>query len=125
MDTLRRKTSGCERSAGATRAAIGKRSFELNFRGGTVWCEHLDGMGHLEQEVIDKFYGDIPKMLRSSVSSSMIIDLDETVITGAVEDAIVNRLAGTGKKFRKIAFVGVDKNIAPGFMRSIIAPGLS
>ena len=33
-------------------AAIRKKSFELNFNGGTIWCEHLDGMGTSENEVI-------------------------------------------------------------------------
>ena len=29
-------------------AAIKKKSFELNYNGGTIWCEHLDGMGNQE-----------------------------------------------------------------------------
>ncbi len=91
------------------RAAIGSRSFELNYNGGTIWCEHLDGMGEYEQEVIDKFTGDLLKLQSPSVSSSMIINLDETEITEAIEDVIVNGLNGVDKQFRKIAFVGVDR----------------
>ena len=90
-------------------AAIGKRSFELNYNGGTIWCEHLDGMGDLEQQVIDKFKGDLPKLQRPSVSSSMIINLDETEVTEAIADAIVDGLAGGKKRFGKIAFVGADR----------------
>ena len=91
------------------RAAINKKSFELNYNGGTIWCEHLDGIGDLEQEVIDKFRGDLLKLCRPSVASSMIINLDETVITEAIENAIVNGLLGCKKQFGKIAFVGVDR----------------
>ena len=91
------------------RAAINKKSFELNYNGGTIWCEHLDGMGDLEQEVIDKFKGDLPKLRRPSVSSSMIINLDDTVITEAIENEIVNVLLDSNKQFRKIAFVGVNR----------------
>ena len=66
-------------------------------------------MGDLEQEVIDKFKGDLPKLRRPSVSSSMIINLDDTVITEAIENEIVNGLLDCNKQFRKIAFVGVNR----------------
>ena len=39
-------------------AGIKKKSFELNYRGGTIWCEHLDGMGGYEDEVIRKMQND-------------------------------------------------------------------
>ena len=91
------------------RAAMKKKSFELNYNGGTIWCEHLDGMGNHEQEVIDKFIGDLPKLLKLSVTSSMIINLDETGITEAIKHTIVNGLSEGKKRFRKIAFVGVDR----------------
>ena len=97
------------KSAEEIRAAINKRSFELNYSGGTIWCEHLDGMGNLEREVIKKFEGDIPRMFRPSVSSFVIINLDDTVITDAVKDSIVNGFAQSNKQIRKIVFIGVDR----------------
>lgn len=39
-------------------AAIKKKSFELNYHDGAIWCEHLDGMGHYEDEVIATFLED-------------------------------------------------------------------
>ena len=90
--------------------AINKKSFELNYNSGTIWCEHLDGMGTYEQEVIDKFKEDLPKLMRPSVSSFMIVNLDETVITEAIESAIVDGLSSGNKRLRKIAFVGVGKD---------------
>ena len=86
-----------------------KKSFELHYNSGTIWCEHLDGMKSHEQEAIDKFNGDLPELLRPSVSSCMIIHLDETMITEAIKHAIVNGLSEREKRFRKIAFVGVDR----------------
>ena len=89
--------------------AIKKKSFELHYNGGAIWCEHLDGMGGHEKEVIDKLNGDLPELLKPSVSSSVIINLDETVITEAIEHAIVNGLGEGKKRLKKIAFVGVDR----------------
>ncbi|MBR6872530.1 MAG: hypothetical protein IKN17_03375 [Ruminococcus sp.] len=39
-------------------AGINKKSFELNCNGGAIRCEHLDGMGPYEDEVIRKLTGD-------------------------------------------------------------------
>ena len=91
-------------------AAIKKRSFELNYNGGTIWCEHLDGMGTFEDEVITKFTEDKRLFSRPSVSSFMIIDLDETDVTELIVRTIVDAVLETNKLFRKIAFVGVEKH---------------
>ena len=88
-------------------AAIKKKSFELNFNGGTIWCEHLDGMGTYEDMVIAKFLEDKRSFSRPSVSSFMIINLDDTDITEQITGTIVNTVLETDKVFRKIAFVGV------------------
>ena len=88
-------------------AAVGKRSFELNYNGGTIWCEHLDGMGGYEAEVTAKFLEDKNAFSRPSVSSFMIINMDKTDITDQIADTIVTVIAESSKLFRKIAFVGV------------------
>lgn len=54
-------------------AGINKKSFELNYNGGTIWCEHLDSMGNLETEVINKFKEDYKTFCRPSVSSYMML----------------------------------------------------
>ncbi len=89
-------------------AGIVKKSFELPFQGGQIWCEHLDGMGACEAEVIRKFVVDICSFSRPSVSSFMIINLDETVITEQIAETIIIGLLETKKSIKKIAFVGVD-----------------
>lgn len=90
-------------------AGINKKSFELNYNGGTIWCEHLDSMGNLENEVIKKFQTDYKTFSRPSVSSYMIINLDETIISNKIADCIINYILECPKSFMKIAFVGVDK----------------
>lgn len=98
-----------KKSESELQAAISKKSFELNYNGGTIWCEHLDGMGTCEKAVINKFLNDKSKLSRPSVSSAMIINLDETNITESIEQSIVNGIIDNKKHFRKIAFVGVEE----------------
>ncbi len=90
-------------------AGIKKKSFELNYNGGQIWCEHLDGMGTYEDEVVKKFNEDVRSFIRPSVSSFMIINLDETVVTERIAETIISNILETKKLIRKIAFVGVDK----------------
>ena len=106
---MKRKPLEMVKTEDEIQAAVNKKSFELNYNGGNIWCEHLDGMGNLEQKVIEKFYGDFPKMLRPSVSSFVIINIDGTVITEAIKNAIINGLTDGTKQFRRIAFVGLDR----------------
>lgn len=91
-------------------SAINKKSFELNYNGGTIWCEHLDGMGLCEEAVIRKFLSDKSQLSRPSVSSHMIINLDETNITESIEKVILEGIIENKKHFRKIAFVGVGED---------------
>ena len=86
--------------------AVNKKSFELNYNNGMIWCEHLDGMGVYEDEVIAKFLEDKRTFSRPSVSSIMIINLDKTRITDRIADTIVNTVLESDKPFRKIVFVG-------------------
>lgn len=90
-------------------AGMNKKSFELNYNGGTIWCEHLDSMRNMEAEVVKKFKKDYKTFSRPSVSSYMIINLDETVVSEQIAACIVNGIIECTKKFMKIAFVGVGK----------------
>ena len=82
-----------------------KKSFEINYNGGTIWCEHLDSMGNMEAEVIRKFEEDSKTFCRPSVSAYMIINLDETTVTEQIEACIVNGIIESKKKFMKIATI--------------------
>lgn len=89
------------------RAGLNKRFFELYFRQGSIWCEHLDSMGAMEAEVLRKLTEDARAFGRPSAPSRMIVNLDETVITDAVVERLAGEILGCGKRFVRIAFVGV------------------
>jgi len=88
-----------------TAAARRKKSFELNYGGGTLWAEHLDGLGTDEGEALYKLEGDSRTFLRPSSSSFMIVNLDETVLTPVLAERLVSLLSR--RRFMKVAFVGV------------------
>ena len=98
-----------ERMNEKERAGIEKKSFELNYHGGSIWCEHLDGMGEMEEEVIGKFREDRRVFGRPSVSSYMIVNLDETAVTERIAAQIVDGILQCPKRFLMIAFVGVGR----------------
>ena len=91
------------------RTGLNKQSFELSFRGGSIWCEHLDGMGAMEAEVIHKLRADARSFARPSVSARMIVNLDETVVTDAIAACVAECIGGCGKRFARIAFVGLNR----------------
>lgn len=88
-------------------AAINKKSFELYYHNGTIRCEHSDGMGACEDDVITKFLEDKRTFSRPSVSSFMIINPDQNHMTDRIADTIVKTITEGNKLFRKIVFVGV------------------
>ena len=96
-------------------AGLNKKSFELNYNDGTIWCEHLDSMGDMETEVLNKFWEDYKTFCRPSVSSYLIINLDETTVTDRIAACIVNGIIECKKRFMKIAFVGVGKKEQKSF----------
>ena len=91
-----------------TEAGIKKKSFELYYNGGSIWCEHLDGMGCFKEKVIEKFLDDCPKFSKPSMTSFMIINLDRTELDEEIISCIVKAITETDKCFMKIAFVGVE-----------------
>ena len=85
-----------------------KMSFELDFKGGKIWCEHLDSMGSHEDEVIEKFQKDSVTFFRPSISSFMIISLQNTVLTPKIAECISDTIIGGKKRFMRISFHGVE-----------------
>lgn len=90
-------------------AGLRKPSFELNYRGGTIWCEHLDSMGGMEEAVIRKFEEDGRTFRRPSVSAYMIVNLDETVVTERIVSCVARGILECPKRFVRVAFVGVGR----------------
>lgn len=114
----------CEYATYKEQAGLKKKSFELNYNGGTIWCEHLDSMGNMEAEVIKKFEEDSKTFCRPSVSSYMIINLDETTITQQIVTCIANGITACEKKFMKLAFVGVGRTEQKQFEKMMKQSGI-
>ena len=92
-----------------TEAGLRKKSFELYFNGGSKWCEHLDGMGDMKEKVIEKFLEDKKSFCRPSMTSFIIVNLDQTEMGNDIISCIFDTFVDSQKRFMKIAFVGVRK----------------
>ena len=91
-----------------TKAGINKSSFELYYNGGSIWCEHLDGMGKYAEKVKEKFWGDFKTLSKPSMTSFIIINLDKTILDNDLVSWIADTIIQSSKRFMKIAFVGVQ-----------------
>ena len=91
------------------RAGIDKKSFELFYNGGSIWCEHLDSMGDCNEKVKEKFLEDYKMFNRPSMTSFMIVNLCETEINEEIVSCITETIIHSQKRYMKIAFVGVRK----------------
>lgn len=100
-------------------AGLRKKSFELYFNGGSIWAEHLDGMGDMKDKVIDKFLNDKKSFCRPSMTSFVIVNLDQTEIDDDIISCIFDTFVNSQKRFMKIAFVGVRKIGDRNYLRVI------
>ncbi|MGN0686542.1 MAG: hypothetical protein ACI4KA_00380 [Oscillospiraceae bacterium] len=96
-------------------AGIQKKSFELFYNGGSIWCEHLDAMGCCADEVKDKFLNDYKTFSKPSMTSFMIINLDNTELFDDVISCITDTIIHSAKRYVKIAFVGIKKSKRSAF----------
>lgn len=87
---------------------LNKKSFSLFYKGGEVWCEHLDSL-YCEKELLkQKFKWDLIEISRPSTSSFIAVVLDDSDVDKEVLDWIVDRFIMLNKPLRKIVFVGLD-----------------
>lgn len=86
-----------------------KESYSLNYAGGEIWFEHLDGIYGHSEFVIEKLHADREKFLRPSSPAFIGVVLNETIITGEIIAAIADAFLNTQKIIRKVGFIGADK----------------
>ena len=79
------------------------------YNGGEIWIENLDGMYGYEELVLCKLDGDIKSFTRPSSTSYICFVFYETIVTEHIIDAVKRSVLECGKRFVKIAFVGLDK----------------
>ena len=88
---------------------VKKKSFAMPFGGGEIWFEHLDGIGEHTALALQKLEGDRTRFKAPSAPSLLAVNLDETRVTQALIAALVEQILRAGKRFTRVAFVGVDK----------------
>lgn len=94
-------------------------SFELPYNGGEIWFEHLDGIYNYEELVINKLMRDIPVFSRPSSSSFVCFVFNETKVTDKIISAVKESILDSGKRYMKIAFVGLDKKSVHKIKKSL------
>ena len=102
-----------------------KKSFAMYFGGGEIWFEHLDGIYEYEDLVIEKFLNDAKTFCRSSMTSHLCFNLDETTITASMMSIICDTLTNADKKFTRICFVGVDPSSKRVFKKLLANKGFA
>ena len=85
-----------------------KQSFVLPYRGGSIWFEHLDGLGPHASLAREKLAVDRPALLSPSGPGLVCVVLNETRVDGALADALTDALLRGGKRFRRVCVVGAD-----------------
>lgn len=88
-------------------AGLSKASFALPYRGGMIWCEHLDSLGEHTDEVFAKLEGDLPTFTKPSAPSQMVVVLDETLVTQTLSNRMADAFTAQTSHVRKLAFVGL------------------
>lgn len=90
-----------------------KKSFVLQYNGGEIWAEHLDGLYTYKELVLEKFKQDIPQMMKPSGPSAIAVALTETKVDDEILKAITHVLQSgeqnADKTISKVAFVGLDR----------------
>ena len=89
-------------------AGITKMSFALPYRNGMIWCEHLDSLGDHTDVTLEKLAGDMTVFIRPSVTSQLVVVLNETLVNHALCTRMAEVFAAPNSHVRRLAFVGLD-----------------
>lgn len=117
MNVLSEKTNGEEL------AGYKKKSFALPYNGGEIWFEHLDGLYGFEELVLEKLSRDAEIFSRPSSPAFACFALDETEVTEKIINAVKRAICESGKRFLKIAFVGLDRKSVRKFKKELAGNG--
>lgn len=104
-------------------AGFKKKSFALPYNGGEIWFEHLDGLYGFEELVLKKLSRDSLVFSRPSSPAFACFVFDETDVTEEIINAVKRAICDGGKRFLKIAFVGLNRKSAHKLMKELSGNG--
>lgn len=87
---------------------LNKKSFQLYFHGGEIWCEHLDSLYHQKDLLKQKFEQDLAIISRPSTSSFIAVNLDESEVNQEILKLIIDSFVMLTKPLRKVVFIGLN-----------------
>lgn len=85
-----------------------KKSFAMNYMGGEIWFEHLDGMYSYTEEVIQKFRMNTPNITKPSAPSLIAVNLDSTFVNDRLIEVITDTYIINSRYIHKLVFVGLN-----------------
>lgn len=109
--------------SGEELAGYQKKSFALPYNGGEIWFEHLDGIYGFEELVLEKLSRDAEIFSRPSSPAFACFAFDETDITDKIVNAVKHAVCDSGKRFLKVAFVGLDRKSVRKFRKALSENG--
>ncbi len=112
-----------EKINGKELAGYQKKSFALPYNGGEIWFEHLDGIFGFEELVLEKLSRDVEHFTKPSAYAYVCFVFDETEVTEKIIEAVKTAVCGRGKRFLKIAFVGLDRQKVRKFKKDLAGNG--
>ena len=112
-----------EKINGEELAGFKKKSFALPYNGGEIWFEHLDRLYGFEELVIKKLTDDLSIFSRPSSPAFACFVFDETEVTDKIINAVKRAICESGKRFLKIAFVGLDRKSVRKFKKELAGNG--
>ncbi len=104
-------------------AGYKKKSFALPYNGGEIWFEHLDGLYGFEKLVLEKLSRDSRVFSRPSSPAFACFVFDETEVTEKIIEAVKTAVCGRGKRFLKVAFVGLNRQKVRKFKKDLAGNG--
>lgn len=112
-----------EKIGGKELAGYKKNSFALPYNGGEIWFEHLDGIFGFEELVLEKLNREAELFTKPSASAYVCFVFDETEVTDKIINAVKSAIVESGKRFLKIAFVGLDGKSTRKFKKKLLGNG--
>ena len=102
-----------------------KQSFALPYHGGAIWFEHLDALNANEALVLQKLASDVRSFSRPSLPSFLCFVFDDTAMTDCILAAVQSSILDNSKRFRRVAFCGLDRSNERKLQRALTQKGFA